>query len=234
MDLRPRYGDTDSVFLDNPHEGVGEYVQSVKKRFNLELAYDRVYSVCVLSSAKKAYFGILPDGEPEIKGLSIAKSNSPKFFQQTFQDCLAKLAEGRRSRHDFELVKRQVPAVVEEAIHKLRHGKVALPDLEYQVELRDDPREKLRSSTLPQPYQAAWLMLEEGKKIGAGETVSFVKVHPFRFQGRQLTVKPSTQADVREINVDDYVRSLYSSLSQTFQPMGINLEKTATTLSEFT
>ncbi len=234
MDLRPRYGDTDSVFLDNPHEGVGKYVQSVKKRFNLELAYDRVYSVCVLSSAKKAYFGILPDGEPEIKGLSIAKSNSPKFFQQTFQDCLAKLAEGRRSRHDFELVKRQVPAVVEEAIQELRHGKVALPDLEYQVELRDDPREKLRSSTLPQPYQAAWLMLEEGKKIGAGETVSFVKVHPFRFQGRQLTVKPSTQADVREINVDDYVRSLYSSLSQTFQPMGINLEKTATTLSEFT
>ena len=77
-------------------------------------------------------------------------------------------------------------------------------------------------------------MLEEGKKIRAGEIVSFVKVHPFRFQGRQLTVKPSSQSNIREINVDDYVRNLYSSLSQTFQPMEINLEKAAATLSEFT
>ena len=234
MGLGPRYGDTDSVFLDNPNEEeVGKFVQSVKKRFNLGLAYDRVYSVCVLSSAKKAYFGILPEGEPEIKGLSIAKSNSPKFFQQTFHKCLAQLAEGRRSPDDFELAKRQVPAVVEEAIRQLRRGRVELSDLEYQVELRDDPQEKLKSSTLPQPYQAAWLMLNKGEKIQAGNTVSFVKVHPFRFQGRQLTVKPSSQASTQEINVDDYVRNLYSSLSQTFQPMGISLEKTAAGLSEF-
>ena len=96
--LKPRYGDTDSVFLDNPsEEDVTKFSESVKNRFGLELASDRVYSVCVLSAAKKAYFGILPDGEPEIKGLSIAKSNSPKFFQQTFQKCLKKLSEGRRS-----------------------------------------------------------------------------------------------------------------------------------------
>jgi DNA polymerase I len=235
MGLGPRYGDTDSVFLDNPRkEEVGRYIESVKERFSLELAYDRVYSVCVLSAAKKAYFGILPNGEPEIKGLSIAKSNSPRFFQQTFQKCLAKLAEGRRSRHDFELAKQQVPAVVEEAIRELRYGKIRLSDLEYQVELRDDPQEKLKSGRLPQPYQAAWLMLKEGKKIRAGEALTFVKVHPFGFQGRRLTVKPSSQANIREINVDDYVRNLYSSLSQTFQPMAINLQKTVTGLSEFT
>jgi DNA polymerase elongation subunit (family B) len=75
-----------------------KFSNSVKNRFGLQLASDRLYSVCVLSAAKKAYFGILPDGEPEIKGLSIAKSNSPKFFQQTFQKCLRKLSEGRRSR----------------------------------------------------------------------------------------------------------------------------------------
>jgi len=77
-------------------------------------------------------------------------------------------------------------------------------------------------------------MFNEGKKIQAGELVSFVKVHPFRFQERQLTVKPSSQAKMREINIDDYVRNLYSSLSQTFQPMGISLEKAAATLAEFT
>lgn len=109
-----RYGDTDSVFLDNPsEEDVTQFSKSVMNRFGLELASDRAYAVCVLSSAKKAYFGILPNGEAEIKGLSITKSNSPKFFQQTFHKCLAKLSEGRQSSSDFEQAKQQVPAVVE-------------------------------------------------------------------------------------------------------------------------
>ena len=232
--LKPKYGDTDSVFLDNPLEqDVRQFIQAVKNRFDLQLAFDRVYSVCVLSAAKKAYFGILPNGEPEIKGLSIAKSNSPRFFQRTFQNCLNRLSEGRRSASDFELAKKQLPDVVREAIHELRNGSVDLSDLEYRVELRDDPQEKARSKTLPQPYQAAWLLSKEGKKISRGEVVGFVKVRPFKVQGRQYTVKPTTQTDPREINVNDYVRNLISSLSQTFEPMGLSLDMPETSLSRF-
>jgi len=232
--LKPRYGDTDSIFLDNPpEEDVGKYIQSIKDRFQLQLAYDRVYSVCVLSAAKKAYFGIPPNGEPEVKGLSIAKSNSPRFFQQTFNSCLAKLSKGRHSRSEFELAKQQVPGIVKEAIHALREGRVNLSDLEYRVDLREDPNKKSRSKTLPQPYQAASLLLNEGKKLSRGETVGFVKVHPFRIQGRQFTVKPTSQTNSREINAGDYVRNLISSLNQTFEPMGITLNTTGVSLSDF-
>ncbi len=231
--LKPRYGDTDSIFLDNPsEEEVRGFIHSVKNRFGLELAYDRVYSVCVLSSAKKAYFGILPNGEPEIKGLSIAKSNSPQFFQRTFEKCLVKLSEGRQSPVDFELAKQQVPDVVREAIRQLRAGKVDLADLEYRVELREDPQEKSRK-TLPQAYQAAWLLSKVGKKASRREIVGFVKVHPFRFEGRQFTVKPTLQTSLEEINIDDYVRNLVSSLSQSFEPMGIGLDTAEAKLSDF-
>jgi DNA polymerase I len=231
--LRPKYGDTDSIFLDNPsEEETRGFIHSVKNRFDLELAYDRVYSVCVLSSAKKAYFGILPDGEPEIKGLSIAKSNSPQFFQQTFEKCLVKLSEGRQSLANFELAKQQIPDIVREAIRQLQAGKIDLADLEYKVELREDPQEKSRK-TLPQAYQAALLLSKAGKKTSKGEIVSFVKVHPFRFEGRQFTVKPTSQTSLGEINVDDYVRNLISSLSQSFEPMGINLDVTEAKLTDF-
>ncbi len=231
--LRPKYGDTDSIFLDNPsEEETRGFIHSVKNRFDLELAYDRVYSVCVLSSAKKAYFGILPDGEPEIKGLSIAKSNSPKFFQQTFEKCLVKLSEGRQSLANFELAKQQIPDIVREAIRQLQAGKIDLADLEYKVELREDPQEKSRK-TLPQAYQAALLLSKAGKKTSKGEIVSFVKVHPFRFEGRQFTVKPTSQTSLGEINVDDYVRNLISSLSQSFEPMGINLDVAEAKLTDF-
>ncbi|MCJ7506652.1 hypothetical protein MUP05_09335 [Candidatus Bathyarchaeota archaeon] len=231
--LKPRYGDTDSIFLDNPSkEEARGFIHSAKNRFGLELAYDRVYSVCVLSSAKKAYFGILPNGEPEIKGLSIAKSNSPQFFQRTFEKCLVKLSEGRQSPVDFELAKQQVPDVVREAIRQLRAGKVDLADLEYRVELREDPQEKSRK-TLPQAYQAARLLSKVGKKASRREIVGFVKVHPFRFEGRQFTVKPTLQTSLREINIDDYVRNLISSLSQSFEPMGIGLDTAEAKLSDF-
>jgi DNA polymerase elongation subunit (family B) len=232
--LKPKYGDTDSVFLDNPpRDDVERFVESVRNRFGLQLAYDRAYAVCVLSSAKKAYFGILPNGEPEIKGLAIAKSNSPRFFQETFQKCLAKLSEGRQSADDFQLAKQHVPDVVKDAIRALREGRVPLSDLEYRVELRDDPREKSKAKTLPQAYQAATLLLKEGKEVPQGGVVGFVKVQRFRFPGRQFTVKPTTQADTKEISVSDYIRNLSSSLAQTFEPMGIKIELPETDLSEF-
>ncbi len=233
MGLAPKYGDTDSVFLDNPSEEVvWKLIQEVGSRFRLQLIYDRVYSVCVLSTIK-AYFGILPSGEPEIKGLAIAKSNSPRFFQQTFQQCLNQLAEGRHSPAEFEIAKQRIPEIVNEAVRHLRERTVSLKDLQYRVELREDPQEKMTSKRLPQPYQAAWLLTKQGKEPVRGETIGFVKVLPFRSQGRQFTVKPTSQANPKEIDVNDYALSLYASLSQPFDPMNIRLASKPTSLSDF-
>jgi hypothetical protein len=126
-----------------------------------------------------------------------------------------------------------VPEIVAEAVRELRRGRVSLADLEYRVELREDPVEKLRSKSLPQPYQAAWLLMKQRKEVARRETVGFVKVLPFRLEGRQFTVKPTQQANPKEIDVDDYVLSLYASLSQVFEPMNIRLKVTPTSLSEF-
>ncbi len=234
--LNPKYGDTDSVFLDNPgEEQVKQFIQQVKTRFNLELAYDRKYDVCVLSNAMKAYFGVLPDGEPEIKGLTIAKSNSPRFFLTTFQGCLKALSKGRKSSQEFEQAKDQVQSVVSEALKKLRKGQVPLDALEYRVEIRDDPVMKSKAKTIPQPYQAAILLLEKGVRVTPGEEVGFVKVRPFKHGARHFTVKPFSQATANELNVDHYIRNLTSSLQQTFEPMGIRLklEPTSTGLDQY-
>ena len=234
--LRPKYGDTDSVFLDNPTEqDVKQFIQQVQGKFGLELAHDRQYAVCVLSTAMKAYFGILPDGRPEIKGLTVAKSNSPRFFLNTFQDCLTALSQGRGSPEAFEQAKQQVRTVVKEAFDRLRRGQIPVEDLEYKVEIREDPVAESKAKTMPQPYQAAQLLREKGTRISRGDTVGFVKVHPFKHQGRTFTVKPLSQTRSIEVNAEDYVRNLTSSLSQTLEPMGIKLVTRAdTSLSEFT
>ena len=233
MGLRPKYSDTDSLFLDNPtEEEAWKLIQEVGSKFSLQLAYDRVYSICVLSTIK-AYFGILPNGKPVIKGLAIAKSNSPRFFQETFQQCLTQLALGRRSATDFETAKQQLPERVNQAVQELRNRTVSLADLEYRVELREEPHEKFASKRLAQPYQAAWLLMRRGKTPARGDTIGFVKVQPFRLQGRSFTVKPTSQANLGEIDVSDYAASLFASLSQVFEPMNIKLKMNPVTLSDF-
>jgi len=61
--MQPVYGDTDSLFISNPSKSQIDWlILKTKKDLGLDLAVDVIYSLCVLSAAKKAYFGILPDG----------------------------------------------------------------------------------------------------------------------------------------------------------------------------
>jgi DNA polymerase elongation subunit (family B) len=81
----------------------------------LDLAVERQYSVCVLSAAKKAYFGILPDGTPDLKGLTAIKSNAPKIIQDVFKTSVKELATVKNSK-EYEQAKKKIPAIVENSI----------------------------------------------------------------------------------------------------------------------
>ncbi|UCC33574.1 MAG: hypothetical protein JSW53_00775 [Candidatus Bathyarchaeota archaeon] len=223
--LHPIYGDTDSIFLDDaPKEKVEWLIRTVKEKLRLDLAVEKQYSLCVLSEAKKAYFGILENGTADIKGLTVIKSNSPRFFMKTFQNCIRELSHVK-NRVDYKSAKKRIVAVVENAVNILRQRKVALEDLVYSVKLWFDPGEKAMEEALHQPYQCAVQLIDSGKKVGRRDTVSFIKVKPFTYEGKRFTVKPVEHVkSPSEINVEDYIRNLKTALDQTFGPMNIEFE----------
>ena len=223
--LHPVYGDTDSIFLENaPMKKVEWLVRTVKERLRLDLAVDRRYSICVLSKAKKAYFGILEDGTPELKGLTAIKSNAPNFIQNVFRSSVKELSQVKNAQ-EYEMAKAKMVAIVQKAMQDLRDRKVELKDLVYSVKLYHDPKEKLESKGLPQPYQCAAQLIDSGKEVKQRDTVSFIKVKPFTYRGRQFTVKPADKVQsAAEINVEDYIRNLTTALNQTFKPMDISFE----------
>ena len=223
--LHPIYGDTDSIFLDNPPKKKVEWLtRTMKEKLHLDLTVEKRYSLCVLSEAKKAYFGILEDGTPDIKGLTVIKSNSPKFFLKTFQSCVKKLRHVK-SETEYELAKKRIAADVQRSINALRQREVPLEDLEYSVKLWSDPREKAMEEALHQPYQCAVQLIDSGKEVHKRDTVSFIKVKPFMYKDKRFTVKPAEHVEsLSEINVEDYIRNLKTALNQTFGPMSIKFE----------
>jgi DNA polymerase I len=224
--LHPTYGDTDSIFLDNPsQEEVKWLVKTVKEKLRLDLAVEKEYSLCVLSEAKKAYFGILKDGTPDIKGLTVIKSNSPEFFIRVFRNCVKELSHVK-NLEEYELAKKKIVAIVQKAIKDLRQRRIELKDLEYSVQLYFDPKQKVRlEEALHQPYQCAVQLIDAGVEVSKRDTVSFVKVNPFNYKGKKFTVKPTAHVkSLSEVNIKDYVRNLRTALGQTFNPMNIEFE----------
>jgi len=233
--LHPVYGDTDSIFLENaPKDRVEWLIKTVKEKLRLDLAVERNYPVCVLSKAKKAYFGILPDGTPDLKGLTAIKSNAPNFIQKVFKNCVKELSHIKNAS-EFESAKAKIAATVQNAVKELQERKIELKDLVYSVNLYHDPREKLESKVLPQPYQCAAQLIDSGKQVKQRDTVSFIKVKPFIYRGKKFSVKPADQVtNVTEINVEDYTRNLTTALNQTFKPMDITFEtKPETKITEW-
>ncbi len=234
--LKPLYGDTDSLFLDSPSEAnISNLIRRVKKDLRLDLAVDKVYSVCVLPRAMKAYFGIMKDGTADVKGLTAIKSNSPLFIRNVFMDCVKELVAARNWT-EFEAAKENIRGIVKHAITNLQSGKVPLEDLVYTVKLHFDVSEKPSGDDVyHQPYQCAVQLADRQKEVRSGEAVSFVKVKPFSYRGKMFSVKPvELVRDFREVNMDDYVRNLRTALNQTFKPMNLSFdEEPKTTLADF-
>ena len=235
--LRPTYGDTDSIFLDNPQPAQVEWlIKAVKEKLKLDLAVEKQYSLCVLPAAKKAYFGILPSGKPDLKGLTVIKSNSPRLIQKVFQECINEL-RGVKNFEEYETAKKKITAIVHQAIRNLKERKIKLEDLIYSVQLYFNPNERLTTKVkvTPQPYQCAVQLIERGQKVSRGDIVHFIKVKPFKYKGKTFTVKPANYVtSVKEINVEDYIRNLRTALGQTFAPMGIKLKsKPETRISDW-
>jgi DNA polymerase elongation subunit (family B) len=225
--LRPLYGDTDSLFLDNPsNEEVDLLIRRVREQFWLDLVIDKRYRLCVLPRAKKAYFGILPDGTPDVKGVTAIKSNSPGYINRVFNQCVKELSAVENAQGYAEAAEKIRDNVRRGEMDLLRNA-VELKDLVYTVRLYFDPQEKVRGKgSLHQPYQCSQQLIDAGKKLKRGDSVSFVKVKPFVYKGRIFSVKPAEAVtSLTEINLEDYARNLRTALEQVFEPMGIKLEQ---------
>jgi DNA polymerase elongation subunit (family B) len=219
--MHPVYGDTDSLFLDNPSRGEVEWLTAeTRDELGLTLAVDAVYPLCVFSSAKKAYFGILPDGKVDAKGITLGKSSTPPLFRAIFLDVLKPLA-GVDGAAKLAKASELVVQRLRERVASLRRGEFTVPDMEIRVKVWKAMERREKGGAFPQPYQALQQLADRGIKVKRWEEVGFVKVKPFRYGKRTFTVKPTRMAAKEDIDIPDYVRRLQLAFQQVLQPLNI-------------
>ncbi len=221
------YSDTDSLFLQNPsREQVTTVTKWADSELGVELDLDKVYRYVAFSSRKKNYFGVLPDGTTDIRGLTGKKSQTPEYLKKIFYSALD-ILRAVESAEDFERARADIRKLLSGMISDLQGKRVPVPELAFTV-MMGKPTEKYNGTT-PQHVRAAMFLEEKGKEIKAGDIIAYVKTKNPPY------VKPSDYAKVEEVDADKYIEYAHSMFDQMLDALDFSFDEImgATTLDFF-
>jgi len=210
------YGDTDSLFLESPDPHVlKQLVDWSRSSLKMELEIDKNYRYLALSSRKKNYLGVKPDGSVDIKGLTGKKRHIPEFLTKAFYEMVNILSEVK-SPEEFENAKTRITEIVKDCYLKLRNREFRVEELAFSVMMG---RETGRyTKTTPQHVKAAKQLEDRGYEVKSGELIAFVKVLG------EPGVKPVQLASIDEIDVRKYMEYLHSTFEQVLDALGVEFE----------
>ncbi len=233
MGIRVLYGDTDSVFLDNPtKEQQEELVSWSSKELGIELEVEKTYKYIALSDRKKNYIGVYKDGKVEVKGLSGKKRNTPEFAQNAFKKMLEVLSRVDDTE-GFETAKEEIREIVNNVIDRIEgKGETYTPEeLAFRIQLT----KPLHAYDTDIPHvRAAKKLVEvtnDPTKALPGTIVSYIKTKG------QDTVIPVELAKGQSYWIDKeaYIDILKSVFEQVLDSVGLDFDEFLgfTTLDQF-
>ena len=219
LNLEVFYGDTDSIFLQGQDtEALSRLIEWSRDQLRMELEIDKNYRYLALSSRKKNYFGVLPDGSVDIKGLTGKKRHIPEFLHTAFYQMVSTLSEVK-SPEDIGIAKTKITEIVKRCLVKLRSKEYTLHELAFSMMMSRTPEHYTK--TTPQHVKAARQLQQAGAEMKPGDIVSFVKVRG------ESGVKPVQLARLDEVDSEKYVEYIRGTFEQVLDALGVEFEDLA-------
>jgi DNA polymerase I len=219
LNLEVFYGDTDSIFLGaRDTAALNKLVEWSGSQLKMELEVDKNYRYLALSSRKKNYFGVMPDGKVDIKGLTGKKRHIPEFLHGAFLQMVSILSQVK-SPEEIEAAKAKLTDVVKECYIKLRNRQYTLNELAFSMMMSRTPENYTK--TTPQHVKAARQLQQAGTEMRPGDIVSFVKVRG------EPGVKPVQLARLEEVDTEKYIEYIQGTFEQVLDALGVEWEDLA-------
>jgi DNA polymerase I len=218
---------TDSLFLRSPSkEQISTVTRWADTDLEVELDLDKVYRYVAFSGRKKNYFGVLPDGTADIRGLTGKKSQTPEYLKSKFYQTLD-LLSNVRTPADFERARTSIKDLLTGMIGDLKGKKVPVEDLAFNVMMGKETDKY--NGTTPQHVRAAKLLKEKGREVKAGEIIGYVKTKTPPY------VKPVQLTRVDEVDAEKYIEYAHSMFDQLLDALDFSFDEMmgATTLDLF-
>lgn len=192
MGLTIIYSDTDSVFVKNEPEKIGEFAEDIHKSLGLEIKPDKIYTRILFTEAKKRYCGLLPDGELDMVGLEVVRGDWANVAKNLQEKILEVLLKEKNPQKAVKLTR--------EHIQNLREHKVAYKDFIIWKTLT----KPLEEYKVKAPHvEAARLLEKEGLTLSFGDKIGYVITIG---EGKLYTrAKPYMLASYDDLDVEYYV-----------------------------
>lgn len=222
------YGDTDSVFILNPtEEQVNALIEWSNKKFGLDLEVDKEYRYVCLSSRKKNYLGVTPNGEVDVKGMTGKKKHIPLIMRGAF-DVTKKYLGNAKTPEEVEAIKKAIKLVIKNIFTKIKMRDFELREMAFHFTLGKSLN--MYEKTTPQHVKAAKILVDNGIMLKRGDIVSFVKIKPktYVFKDKnipeEINVMPLEFALKEEVDIVKYHEMLKSTFEQILDPLQIDYE----------
>nr|XP_048719303.1 DNA polymerase alpha catalytic subunit isoform X1 [Caretta caretta] len=185
MNLEVIYGDTDSIMINTNSTNLEEVFKlgnKIKSEVNklyklLEIDIDGVFkSLLLLKKKKYAALTVEPTGDgkyvtkQELKGLDIVRRDWCDLAKETGNYVIGQILSDQSRDTIVENIQRRLIEIGENVIN----GRVPISQFEINKALTKDPQDYPDKKSLPHVHVAMWINSQGGRKVKAGDTVSYV------------------------------------------------------------
>ncbi|KAM3936321.1 DNA polymerase alpha catalytic subunit [Leptodactylus fuscus] len=185
MNLEVIYGDTDSIMINtncNNLEEVFKLGNKVKSEINksyklLEIDIDGIFkSLLLLKKKKYAALIVEPtaDGKyvtkQELKGLDIVRRDWCELAKMAGNYVISQILSDQPRDTIVENIQKKLMEIGENVVN----GSIPISQYEINKALTKDPQDYPDKKSLPHVHVALWINSQGGRKMKAGDTISYV------------------------------------------------------------
>ncbi|XP_037368486.1 DNA polymerase alpha catalytic subunit [Talpa occidentalis] len=226
MNLEVIYGDTDSIMINTNSTNLEEVFKlgnKVKSEVNklyklLEIDIDGIFkSLLLLKKKKYAALVVEPtsDGnystKQELKGLDIVRRDWCDLAKDTGNFVIGQILSDQSRDTIVENIQKRLMEIGESVLN----GSVPVSQFEINKALTKDPQDYPDKKCLPHVHVALWINSQGGRKVKAGDTVSYIICQ----DGSNLSANQRAYAPEQLQKQDSLIIDIQYYLAQQIHPV---------------